>query len=87
MVIYEQLPLSSDERIKVCLIEPDIKVLVCCCIPIILLQKNKKAQINIKNIIEWRYHVEPGNVLVIPVKYSVESPKELEVAYTEAPGK
>eukprot|EP01105_Mastigella_eilhardi_P022385 TRINITY_DN5506_c0_g1_i2.p2 TRINITY_DN5506_c0_g1~~TRINITY_DN5506_c0_g1_i2.p2 ORF type:complete len:271 (+),score=67.13 TRINITY_DN5506_c0_g1_i2:992-1804(+) len=68
VVIYEQLPISSDEKIKVTLVEPDIK-------------KSDNVKINPNNNIEWRYHIDAGKSRVVPCKYTVESPVNLQLHY------
>jgi len=70
VVAYEQVPKSNDERIKVTLLEPDIKKSDCNC------------KMNLSNNLEWRYHIKPGQSLKLTCKYTVESPADLTLTYT-----
>jgi len=62
IVVWDQLPISQNEKIKVKLIEPEYK------------EDTEILKINEHKYIEWFFQPEPGNEIEIPFKYSVEYP-------------
>ncbi|KAH3746278.1 mucoidy inhibitor MuiA family protein [Pelomyxa schiedti] len=66
VTVYEQLPKSSDERIKVTLIEPDVK------------RPETNTKLNTQNNLEMRHHIKAGQMLKLSCKYTVESPTSME---------
>lgn len=66
VVVYEQLPLSNDERVKVKLIEPDLK-------------KEKDVKLTEANNLEWRFTLSPGQKKDIEVQYVYEWPQKMEI--------
>ncbi len=62
IVVWDQLPISQNEKIKVKLIEPAYK------------EDTKILKINEHKFIEWLFEPKPGEEIPIPFKYSVEYP-------------
>jgi len=69
VAIYDQLPLSNDEKIKVKLLDPNLKE------P----PKGFDIKLNKHNNLEWRVKVESGKKIEIPFNYSVEWPKDKDI--------
>ncbi|MEA2095225.1 MAG: mucoidy inhibitor MuiA family protein [Candidatus Cloacimonadota bacterium] len=62
IVVWDQLPISQNEKIKVKLIEPAYK------------ENTEILKINEHKYIEWFFKPKPGEEILIPYKYSVEYP-------------
>ena len=62
IVVWDQLPISQNEKIKVKLIEPAYK------------EDTDILKINEHKYIEWFFESKPGEEILIPFKYSVEYP-------------
>ncbi len=62
IVVWDQLPISQNEKVKVKLIEPAYK------------EDTKDLKINEHKYIEWFFEPKPGEEILIPFKYSVEYP-------------
>lgn len=62
IVVWDQLPISQNEKIKVKLIEPKYK------------ENTEILKINEHKYIEWFFEPQPGEEIIIPFKYSVEYP-------------
>lgn len=73
--VYEQVPLSSHEKIKVKLITPDLK------------PKHSNAgcavTINENNHIEWKCILQPKEQARLPLEYSLEWPNEKRIEFSE----
>lgn len=67
LVVWDQLPISQNESIKVKLIEPAYK------------ENTDKLKLNEHKFIEWFFMPEPGEVIKIPFKYSVEYPLDAQL--------
>lgn len=67
IVVWDQYPLSLTETIKVKLIEPEYK------------EDTETLKISDTNTIEWFYMLEPGEEVEIPLSFSVEYPKAIEI--------
>lgn len=71
VILYEQLPLSGDSKIKVTLLEPkDI-------------DKQKDIKLNSKNNIRWKLTIAAGSKVDVPLSYDIEWPKDKEVSIQE----
>ncbi len=62
IVVWDQLPISQNEKIKVKLIEPTYK------------EDTEILKINEHKYIEWFFEPKPGEEIEIPFKYSIEYP-------------
>ncbi|MCK5051238.1 MAG: mucoidy inhibitor MuiA family protein [Candidatus Cloacimonetes bacterium] len=62
IVVWDQLPISQNEKIKVKLIEPSYK------------EDTEILKINEHKYIEWFFEPKAGEEILIPFKYSVEYP-------------
>jgi len=67
IVVWDQLPISQDEKIKVKLIEPEYK------------EDNEILKIDEHKYIEWFFQPKPGEKIKIPFKYSVEYPSNTKI--------
>ena len=73
--VYEQVPLSSDEKIKVKLIQPDMK-----------LKEhgfNCVVTMNDANNLEWKCVLQARGECRLPLEYTIEWPKEKRVEFTQ----
>jgi uncharacterized protein (TIGR02231 family) len=68
ITVWDQLPISNNERIQVKLISPLYK------------EESENLKMNEYKYLEWFYSVQPGNKIIIPFKFSVEYPSEMMVA-------
>jgi len=68
VVLYDQLPQSSDDKIKVKLIEPDLK-------------KSQNVKINASNNLEWRFQIPPGKKQEIELQYVIDWPQNKEITF------
>ncbi len=68
VVIWDQLPISGNEEIKVVLIEPAYKT------------DSANLKINESRFIEWYFKLKPGEEIKVPLIFSVEYPKNAEVS-------
>jgi len=66
-VVWDQLPISQNNGIKVKLLEPSYKE------DTDILKKTNE------NYLEWFYLLKPGEEVVIPLKYSVEYPADVTI--------
>lgn len=69
VAVLDQLPVSHDDKIKVKLLEPNLK--------------EEKARLNEYNNLEWKLHIPAGGKIEIPFKYDIEYPKDKEVEIAE----
>lgn len=67
IVVWDQLPISQNENIKVKLIEPTYK------------KDTDILKINEHKYVEWFFKPQPGEEISIPFKYSVEYPINTEL--------
>ncbi|XP_078001412.1 protein F37C4.5-like isoform X4 [Glandiceps talaboti] len=74
IVVHEQLPLSSEEKIKVTLQEPSIKDKN---------DKSKPVRMNKNNNIEWFLEIPSCTSHELVLKYSVEHPSTEDIEVTE----
>ncbi|MCF7858210.1 MAG: mucoidy inhibitor MuiA family protein [Candidatus Cloacimonetes bacterium] len=63
IVLWDQLPISQNENLKVKLLEPAYK------------EDTKELKINEFKYLEWRIELKPNEEKKIPFRYSVEYPK------------
>lgn len=68
IVIWDQIPISNHEDIKINLIEPKLS------------DNQKNVKINDYNYIEWFFNIKPGEKIKIPFKFTVESPKNKNIS-------
>jgi len=64
--VFEQLPLSSDSKIIVKLVEPDLK-------------KVTDVKLTPSNNLEWRFTLPASEKRVIEMSYTIEWPKGREI--------
>lgn len=69
VTVREQIPKSTDEKIKVCVVSPDIRV------------KNGEAKLNKDHNLEWTIVLAPGQHRDLTVKYTVEHPASESVSF------
>ena len=73
--VYEQIPLSSDEKIKVKIITPDLR--------------NKEQNTNLTvtmndhNNLEWKCILQPKGECRLPLEYTLEWPKDKRIEFQE----
>ena len=74
--VYEQVPLSSDEKIKIKLIHPDLR----------LKEQGSTCTItmNDANNLEWKYLLPARGECRLPLEYTMEWPKEKRIELTQA---
>jgi uncharacterized protein (TIGR02231 family) len=74
--VYEQVPLSSDEKIKVKLIQPDLR------------SKeqgvNSTVTMNDANNLEWKCVLQARGECRLPLEYTIEWPKDKRVEFKQA---
>jgi len=63
LVVWDQFPISSNQQIKVDIIEPNYK------------KDSKSLKKNNYNYLEWYFKPKAGEKITIPLKFSVEYPK------------
>ena len=63
VLVYDQLPIPMNEDIKVNLLEP----------------KKEKEELGNDQKLEWNIRIKPGEKKIIPVKYTVEYPDDINV--------
>jgi uncharacterized protein (TIGR02231 family) len=68
LVIWDQIPVSGNEEIKVTLVVPEYK------------KESAALKMNENNFIEWMFKPKPGQEIKIPFKFSVEYPRNVSVA-------
>lgn len=73
--VYEQVPLSSVEKIKVKLITPELKAKHS--------NANCTVTMNENNNIEWKCILQPKEQVRLPLEYSLEWPNDKQVEFTE----
>ncbi|CAF1222356.1 unnamed protein product [Adineta ricciae] len=74
--IYEQVPLSSDEKIRVKLLIPDLRLKE--------QASNCTVTMNDANNVEWKWILQPKGECRCPLNYTVDWPKDKRVEYKEA---
>ncbi|HPR18731.1 MAG TPA: DUF4139 domain-containing protein, partial [Candidatus Cloacimonadota bacterium] len=67
IVVWDQLPISHTEDIKVKLIEPKFK------------ENTDTLKMTEENYIEWFFKIKPGEEIEVPFQYSVECPPEMKI--------
>ncbi|CAF2559137.1 unnamed protein product [Rotaria sp. Silwood2] len=73
--VYEQVPLSSDEKIKVRLIIPDLRLKE--------QGSNYTVTMNDSNNLEWKCILQGRGECRLPLEYTVEWPKDKRVEYKQ----
>ena len=73
--VYEQVPLSSDEKIKVKLIAPDLRPKE--------QNPNSTVTLNDHNNLEWKCVLQSKGECRLPLEYSLEWPKDKRVEFKE----
>jgi uncharacterized protein (TIGR02231 family) len=68
MVVWDQLPISNDQNIVVKIIEPQYK------------ENTDSLKKNEENFLEWFFKMKPGEKKEIPLKFSVEYPRDSRIA-------
>jgi uncharacterized protein (TIGR02231 family) len=63
IVVWDQVPISENEDIKIELIEPDYK------------KDTDVLKMNNDKFLEWFFQIQPGKEITIPFKFSVEYPQ------------
>jgi len=69
LTVQDQLPRSSSSLITVTLVEPDI-------------QQTPNVTIEERNLITWKKTVSAGQTEVLPIRFTVEYPKDKRITYT-----
>ena len=73
--VYEQVPLSSDEKIKVKLLAPDLRA------------KEQSLTCSVKmtdeNNLEWKCILQAKGECQLPLEYTLEWPKDKRIEYKE----
>jgi uncharacterized protein (TIGR02231 family) len=64
LVVWDQLPISKDEAIKVQLTQPVVN------------GKTRNIKLSKKNLLEWFFKPQPGEEIKIPLEFSVEYPRD-----------
>jgi uncharacterized protein (TIGR02231 family) len=67
LVLWDQLPVSGNENIRVTLLEPDYK------------KDSEALKIDEHSYIEWFFRPKPGEEIKVPFRYSVEYPRNSTV--------
>jgi len=67
LVIWDQLPVSGNEEIKVALIEPEYR------------KDSPALKIDDNSYIEWFFRPKPGEEIRVPFKFSVEYPRNISL--------
>jgi uncharacterized protein (TIGR02231 family) len=73
--VYEQVPLSSDEKIKVKLIVPDIRIKE--------QSINCTVTMNDSNNLEWKSILQARGEIRLPLEYSIEWPIDKRVEFKQ----
>jgi uncharacterized protein (TIGR02231 family) len=68
IVVWDQLPISSNELVKVQLIEPSYK------------EDNDKLKKNEWEFLEWFFNLKSGEEMLVPFKFSVEYPHDAHLS-------
>jgi len=73
--VYEQVPLSSDEKIKVKLIAPDLRAK----------DQNPHCTVtmNDSNNLEWKCLLQPKGECRLPLEYTLEWPNDKRIEFKE----
>ncbi|PVD28133.1 hypothetical protein C0Q70_10717 [Pomacea canaliculata] len=75
LLVMDQLPRSTDERVKVNLLEPQIDLKH--------LEKNKDVTLNKKNNIEWNVDLPEKGTKELVLKYVIEHPSQMNLQTAE----
>jgi hypothetical protein len=75
ILLIDHLPLSSDEKVKVSLLEPVI--------PKHEKEKKWPVFVNKDNNVEWELEIAEGEERTVEIKYSVETPKSRDIEFHE----
>jgi uncharacterized protein (TIGR02231 family) len=73
--VYEQVPLSSDEKIKVKLVAPDLRTKE--------QNSNYSVTMNDGNNLEWKCVLQPKGECRLPLEYTLEWPKDKHIEFKE----
>jgi len=73
--VYEQVPLSSDEKIKVKLIQPDLRLKE--------QSLNSTVTMNDLNNLEWKCILPAQGECRLPLEYTIEWPKDKRVEFKQ----
>jgi hypothetical protein len=68
VLLSEILPLSTDEKITVRLIEPNLK-------------NNSNIKLNKKNNLEYELSIPAGKTETLVIKYAIDNPSDKEVEF------
>jgi len=73
--VYEQVPLSSDEKIKVKLVVPDLRTK----------QNNSSCNVTMNdgNNLEWKCVLQAKGESRLPLEYTLEWPKDKRIEFKE----
>jgi uncharacterized protein (TIGR02231 family) len=74
--VYEQVPLSSNEKIKVKLIVPDLRSKE----PV----PNCTVALDESNNLEWQCTLQPRVECRLPMEYTIEWPKDKQIVFDES---
>ncbi|CAF3629035.1 unnamed protein product, partial [Rotaria sp. Silwood2] len=73
--VYEQVPLSLDEKIKVKLLVPDLRMKE--------QSSNYTVTMNGANNLEWKCILQPRSECRLPLEYTLEWPKDKCIEFKE----
>ncbi|CAJ0602904.1 unnamed protein product [Cylicocyclus nassatus] len=71
LTVKEQIPKSTDEKIKVCIVSPDVRA------------KHGEAKLNKDHNLEWTFVLAPGQQRDLLVKYTIEHPASEAVSFKQ----
>lgn len=74
--VYDQLPLSSDETIKIKLLQPDLRAKE--------QSANATVSLNDANNLEWKCLLSARGECRLPLEYTMEWPKDRRVEFKQA---
>ncbi|MCP4158131.1 MAG: mucoidy inhibitor MuiA family protein [bacterium] len=67
LVVWDHIPMSKDEAIKVELIKPVVK------------DKSTTLKLTPRKVLEWFFKPNPGDKIVIPIEFTIQYPKDKEL--------
>ncbi|UJR08438.1 hypothetical protein I4U23_012708 [Adineta vaga] len=74
--VYEQVPLSSNEKIKIKILRPDLRAKE--------QGANSTVKMNDSNNLEWKCILPARGECCLPFEYTVEWPRDTHIEYTDA---
>ncbi len=67
IVVWDQIPLSQDEDVKVTLLKPKYR------------EDSEQLKLTKSNFLEWLYQLKPGEKTEIPLSFTIEYPLDKEI--------